>query len=140
FFRNPMKQFALTIAGVFVGLLLFFIGIPLLLIASAAGSSTPAVPSQAVLEVDLRGGLTDQAPTNPFAGFGGPGLSVMRVVDVLAQAQDDNRIKVVLLRLPEGGMTPASADELRQAVRRFRASGKPVIAHSQGLMPVGAVV
>ncbi|MFT4953877.1 MAG: protease-4 [Brevundimonas sp.] len=135
-----MKQFALTIAGVFVGLLLFFIGIPLLLIASAAGSSKPAVHAQSVLEVDLRGGLTDQAPTNPFAGFGGSGLSVMRVVDVLAQAQEDDRIKVVLVRLPESGMTPASADELRQAIRRFRASGKPVIAHSQGLMPLGAVV
>ncbi|MFN3536671.1 MAG: S49 family peptidase [Brevundimonas sp.] len=135
-----MKQFALTIAGVFVGLLLFFIGIPLLLIASAAGSSKPAVHAQSVLELDLRGGLTDQAPTNPFAGFGGSSLSVMRVVDVLAQAQDDDRIKVVLVRLPESGMTPASADELRQAIRRFRDSGKPVIAHSQGLMPLGAVV
>ena len=30
-------------------------------------------------------------------------------------------------------MTPAAADEIRQAVRRFRASGKPVIAHSPGL-------
>ena len=37
-------------------------------------------------------------------------------------------------------MAPASADELRQAIRRFRASGKPVIAHSQGLTPVGAVM
>lgn len=135
-----MKQFALTIAGVFVGLLLFFIGIPLLLIASAAGSSKPVVPAQAVLEVDLRGGLTDQPPTNPFAGFGGSSLSVMRVVDVLAQAQEDNRVKVVLVRLPESGMTPASADELRQAIHRFRSTGKVVIAHSQGLMPLGAVV
>ncbi len=135
-----MKQFALTIAGVFVGLLLFFIGIPLVLIASAAGSSKPVIPAQVVLELDLRGGLTDQAPTNPFANFGGGGLSVMRVVDVLAQAQDDDKVKVVLVRLPESGMTPAAADELRQAIRRFRASGKPVIAHSQGLMPMGAVI
>lgn len=135
-----MKQFALTIAGVFVGLLLFFVVLPIAFIASSIASSKPVVPSQVVLELDLRGGLTDQAPTNPFANFGGGGLSVMRVVDVLAQAEDDDKVKVVLVRLPETGMTPAAADELRQAIRRFRASGKPVIAHSQGLMPMGAVI
>ncbi|RZJ87721.1 MAG: signal peptide peptidase SppA, partial [Brevundimonas sp.] len=43
-------------------------------------------------------------------------------------------------RLPEGGMTPASADEVRQAIRRFRAAGKPVLAHSQGFQPSGAVM
>ena len=32
-----------------------------------------------------------------------------------------------------------SADELRQAFIRFRASGKPMMAHSQGLYPSGAV-
>jgi protease-4 len=135
-----MKQFALTIAGVFVGLMLFFIGIPVMLIASAAGSSKEPVPAQAVLELDLRGGLTDQAPTNPFAAFGGSGLSVVQIVETLDQAGTDARIKTLLIRLPEGGMTPASADELRQAIRRFRASGKTVIAHSQGIQSAGAAV
>src|SRR5690606_8680166 len=44
------------------------------------------------------------------------------------------------IRLPEGGMPPAAADEIRQAVLRFRSSGKPVIAHSQGFQPVGTSV
>lgn len=93
-----------------------------------------------MLELDLRGGLTDQAPSNPFASFGGSGLSVIQVVDTLAQAEKDAHVKVLLVRLPEAGMTPAAADEVRQAIRRFRAAGKPVIAHSQGFQPVGAVV
>ena len=46
----------------------------------------------------------------------------------------------MLIRLPEAGITPAAADEIRQAVRRFRASGKVVIAHSQGFQPVGTTV
>ena len=137
-----MKQFFLTMGGVFAGLLLFFVVLPIILIMMLAGaaSSKPEAPRNAVLELDLREGLTDQAPTNPFAAFGGSGLSVVQVVDVLAQAQDDRHVKALLIRLPEGGMTPAAADEVRQAVRRFRASGKPVIAHSQGFMPVGAVI
>ncbi|MDQ3125620.1 MAG: signal peptide peptidase SppA, partial [Pseudomonadota bacterium] len=93
-----------------------------------------------VLELDLREGVTDQAPNNPFAIFGGSGLSTLQIVDTLAQAEDDDRVKVLLIRLPEAGITPAAADEIRQAVRRFRASGKVVLAHSQGFQPVGATV
>src|SRR5690606_25885236 len=68
------------------------------------------------------------------------GLSVMRVVDTLRHAEGDSKVKGVLVRLPEGGMAPAAADELRQAFKRFRAAGKPVAAHSQGLYPDGMVV
>lgn len=136
-----MKQFFLTVLGVFAGLFLFVIVVPFILIMAAVSSSSqPSTPSQAVLELDLREGLADQPSSNPFAAFGGPGLSVVQVVDVLAQAEKDGNVKALLVRLPEGGMAPASADELRQAIRRFRAAGKPVIAHSQGLQPVGAVM
>jgi protease-4 len=136
-----MKQFFLTVLGVFTGLMLFVVVVPIVLIMmAAAASSKPSTPSHAVLELDLRGGLTDQAPLNPFAAFGGSSMSVMQVVDVLAQAEKDNSVKALLIRLPEAGLTPASADEIRQAVHRFRAAGKPVVAHSQGFMPVGTVI
>lgn len=136
-----MKQFFLTIAAVFVGLMLFFVGLPIMLITSAAMSAPKSsVPRAAVIELDLREGVSDQDPQNPFALFGGAGLSVMRVVETLDRAEDDDRVKALFVRLPEGGMTPAAADELRQAFRRFRAAGKPVIVHSQGLYPAGAVV
>jgi protease IV len=138
----PMKQFFLTMLGVFAGLLLFFVIVPvvLLTIAISSASSKAPTPSNTVLELDLREGVTDQAPTNPFAVFGGRGLSTLQIVDTLAQAEDDGRVKALLIRLPEGGITPAAADEIRQAVRRFRRSGKVVIAHAQGFQPVGAAV
>ena len=136
-----MKQFFLTVLGVFTGLILFLVVVPVVLLTAAlATSSKPATPARTVLELDLREGLSDQPSSNPFAVFDGAGLSVMRVVDVLAQAGEDRNVKALLVRLPETGMTPATADELSQAIRRFRASGKPVIAHSQGWMPVGTCV
>jgi protease-4 len=135
-----MKQFFLTVAGVFVGLTIFVIGVPFLLVAMAAGAAKPAaVPARSVLELDLRGGLSDQGDSNPFAAFSGGGDSVMTVVDTLKKARTDDRVKAVLVRLPEGGLSPATADELRLAFRRFRASGKPMLAHSQGLYSSGAV-
>lgn len=136
-----MKQFFLTVLGVFTGLFLFLVVVPFILIAAAIGSasSKEPTPANSVLELDLREGVTDQTPTNPFALFGG-GLSTLKIVDTLAQAEDDSRVKVLLIRLPEAGITPAAADEIRQAVRRFRRSGKHVIAHSQGFQPVGTTV
>src|SRR5690606_13809654 len=56
------------------------------------------------------------------------------------EAETDDRVKGVLVRLPEGGLPPAAADEIGQAIRRFKASGKPVIAHSQGVYPSGLAV
>ncbi|QDH74138.1 signal peptide peptidase SppA [Brevundimonas sp. M20] len=137
-----MKQFFLTMGGVFAALLLFFVVLPLvfLSIVVASVSAKEPVPGNTVLELDLREGLSDQTPTNPFAVFGGGGLSTVQIVDTLAQAQADDKVKALLIRLPEGGTTPAAADEIRQAIRRFRGSGKIVIAHSQGFQPVGTTV
>ena len=137
-----MKQFLLTMAGVFAGLFLFLFVIPMILIfglIGAAASSEPTTPPAAVLELDLRTGLSDQDPQNPFALFGGGGHSVISVIEKLKAAEKDDKVKGVFVRLPEGGMAPAAADELRQAFIRFRASGKPMMAHSQGLYPSGAV-
>ena len=135
-----MKQFLITLAGVFVGLLLFFFGLPLMLVMIIAASAQPeTLPKQTVLALDLREGLSDQTPSDPFAILTGSSLSVMKVVTALHQAEDDDRIKGLLIRLPEGGMAPAAAEELRLAVKSFQRAGKRVVAHSQGIYPAGVV-
>jgi len=136
-----MKQFFLTVAGVFVGLLLFVVGVPFLLIVMAAGAARPTpTPAHAVLQLDLRQGLTDQAPKNPFASLSGGGDSVMSIIETLRRAEKDDKVRAILVRLPEGGVAPAAADELRLAFKHFREVGhKPIYAHSQGLYPSGMV-
>ena len=134
-----MKQFLLTMAGVFAGLVLFFIGVPVLFISMLAGSAKPAPPpSAAVLSLDLRRGLTDQQ-SGSINFFKGSTLSVMSVVQTLHRAEGDGRVKALFVRLPEAGMAPGEADELRLAFKKFRAAGKPIIAHSQGLYPSGVI-
>ena len=129
-----MKTFLTTLAGVFAGFLLFFVGLPFLLLLSVVASARPAAtPARTVLSLDLRRPLTDQDPQNPFAGFSASRLSVMGVTATLRRAAADGAVKGLLIRLPEGGVAPAEADELREAVLGFRRSGKPVIAHSQGV-------
>ncbi|HKR87807.1 MAG TPA: signal peptide peptidase SppA [Phenylobacterium sp.] len=135
-----MKQFLITAAGVFAGLLIFLIGVPIVLIAMAANAAGPeAVPAKAVLQLDLREPLTDQSPQNPLSGISHRGNSVMSIIETLHRAEGDDRVKGLFIRLPEGGVEPGAADELRLAIRRFRAAGKTVVAHSQGLYPSGVV-
>jgi len=133
-----MKQFFITVAGVVAGLLLFFIGVPTVLIMLVAGQAKPTpTPSRAVLTLDLRQGISDQDPNNPLAGFGAPRRSVLSVVQALHSAETDDHVKGLLVRLPEGGLSPAVADELSLAIKTFRAAGKPVTAVSQGLYASG---
>ena len=62
-----MKQFFLTMAGVFAGLLLFFIGVPFVIIGMIAAASKPAPPpSNTLLSLDLRQAIVDQ---DNSAGF-----------------------------------------------------------------------
>ena len=133
-----MKQFLITVAGVFVGLALFMVGVPIVLIGLVSSAARPApLPERTVLALDLRDGLTDQDPQGAAALFGGHGLSVVGIEDALRQAASDSHVQGLYVRLPEGGMPPAAADELATAFETFRASGKPILGMSQGLYAQG---
>jgi protease-4 len=136
-----MKQFLLTLAGVLAGLTLFAIGAPIVLFVWLAALTRPApVAERTVLVLDLRGPLTDQESDNPLAALRGGGASVLGVERTLRRAQHDDRVRGLLVRLPEGGLPPAAADELSLAFKAFRASGKTILAHSQGLYADGMAV
>ncbi len=133
-----MKQFLITVAGVFVGLLLFAVLTPFVLLLLAVAASRPApIATRAVLNLDLRGGLSDQPAESPLALVAGKGLSVMGIEETLRRAETDGRVRGLMVRLPDAGMSPAAADELRGAFLRFRAAGKPILAYSQGLYAEG---
>jgi protease IV len=133
-----MKQFLITAAGVFAGLTIFLIGVPFVLLTLALAAAGPApVSNNSILELDLRRPMSDQGPSNPLLGLAGDRLSVMGVVETLRRAEKDEKIDGLFIRLPEDGLEPGMADEIRQAVKRFRAAGKPAAAHSQGLYPAG---
>ena len=135
-----MKQFVITVAGVFVGLLLFFIGLPLLVVAMLASAARPTpTPDVAVISLDLRGSLPDQDPQSPLASLQQGAPSVMAIEQVLRRAESDQKVKALFVRLPEGGMSPAAADELAGAFKHFRGAGKKIFVHSQGLYASGVV-
>lgn len=128
-----MKQFLITVAGVLVGLVLFVIVVPMVLISSLASSASSrhaeSLPKAIVLGLDLREGISDGPSTSPFSFGSGP--SVMDVVERLQAAARDDKVKGLYIRAATGGIAPAHAEEIRDSLAKFRASGKFVIAHIQ---------
>lgn len=84
-----------------------------------------------VLELDLGRGLAEAAPTNPIEAIRALRTPLLRtLVEHLRKAATDDSVVGLIGILHGDGLTLAQADELRSAVRDFRASGKPSLAFS----------
>jgi protease-4 len=84
------------------------------------------------LEIDLDRGVVEKPPTSPLDRVLHRGAVVLRdVTDALDRAADDDRVNGVVVRLGNGGLGLAQTQEIRQAVGRFRASGKRAIAYAE---------
>jgi protease-4 len=90
------------------------------------------VPDQVVLTLDLADGLMERAPEGPLAWTGiGRGLTIRDLVLGLEAASRDVRVKGLVARLGNGSLGLARAQEIRDAVRAFRQSGKFAIAFAE---------
>jgi protease-4 len=126
-----LKQFFITVAGVVVGSIIVSLLGWILLFSFIGAASAPAPqPNRMVLALDLRAGMSDQQPTNPFAALGGA-PSLLDTLNRIEAARTDNRVRGIFIRANTGGMPAAQAEELRAALASFRTSGKFVVAHLQ---------
>lgn len=90
------------------------------------------VPRGTVIELDLDHGVIEKPPSDLPDRIFSRGAVVMRdVTDALNRATEDDRIVGLVARLGNGGLTVAQAQELRDAVARFRVSGKRAVAFSE---------
>src|SRR5262249_14274690 len=91
-----------------------------------------ATPAQAVLIFYISNGGIDALPDGPVArrALDKP-VTLRDALRALHAAAGDERIKVLLLRLGDGPLDLAHAQELSDEIVRFRRSGKPVIAFTE---------
>ena len=118
-----------------LGLLLFVVGV----IWFAAAPKIPMVPASAALLIAPQGELVEQYSGGPLdrviaeaSGEQEFEVQVRDVVESIHRAQKDERIKVVVLDLDGltgGGV--AKLEEVADALREFRTSGKQVVALGQ---------
>ncbi|HVC31590.1 MAG TPA: S49 family peptidase, partial [Steroidobacteraceae bacterium] len=103
----------------------------------AVSSSTPGVPDRAALVVAPQGRIVEQLSGDPvqraIANAQGQARQETRLwdlVEAIRAAATDGRIRVLVLHLDQmQGAGLPELEELAGAIRRFRASGKPVIAY-----------
>lgn len=111
-----------------------FIGLVVLALAARCACGGPGVPQRTVLELDLERPLVESTPADPVARVltGGGGQTVADVLAALERARTDDRVAGVIAHVGgagAGGM--ARTQELRDAIREFRASGKFAVAFSE---------
>ena len=119
------------VAKVVVALLLLFL--VLLVIGLARGDG---MPGTMVLALDLREPIDDSRAASTSI-FTPRRPTVMDVVLGLDAAARDGRVKGVIMRLGNGALSTAEAQEIDVALHRFRAKGKFVIADATAFFSAG---
>jgi len=87
------------------------------------------VPDRTILEIDFTKGVVEYVPDDVSARMvvdSGP--TTMELVEALEMAADDDRVRAVVARIAPGRMGFGRIQEMRDAVARFRDSGKPAFA------------
>jgi protease-4 len=136
--RQALVRILATVGGIVVfGMLLM-----LFTLALGGGAGGGSVPSRVLLEVDFTAGLAEGPAADPFAlAFGGGSPTVLDTVAALDRAAKDERVVGLVARVGSGIGGVASVQELRAALARFRASGKPALAFAESFAfgPSGTV-
>lgn len=101
--------------------------------------SRNAIPSKTVLAIDFGPGIAETPPegiVNRF--FTGSILKFSDIVSALEMAASDKKIKGLVAHINGGLASYADVQEIRDAVIRFRKSGKPAIAYTETFGESGA--
>ncbi len=120
----------LLLGGILIALLIVaIIGI----IVASRTMGRPDVAENSVLVLSVSGNLPDYVAEEPLAKAFGirQSQSFTSLLTQLRKAKVDNRIAAVLLDIDFPGIGWGKADELRDAVKDFKASGKPVYAYME---------
>lgn len=116
------------------GSLLAVFLIAIILIAVFAESlGRPSVPENSVLVLNISGELPDYVAEEPLAkafGISQP-QSFTSLLTQIRKAKVDSRIGAVLLDINFPGIGWGRADELRDAIKDLKSSGKPVYAYME---------
>lgn len=134
-----MKEFIKYTMATVVGLVLVSIIMGILTIVSMAGMmaseemSSP-IEKKSVLRITLKGSMIERAgEENPFAKLGGDAtqqIALDQALQALEKAARNDKIEGIYM---EGGVLsayPAETQELRQALLKFKESGKWIIAYA----------
>ena len=139
--KSFLKYTLATITGIIITSILFFVVMLASLSALVASGDKPvSISENSILVLKAGVEIPDRGNEDPFAGFdivnmtvtSTPGLN--EILGNIKKAYSDDNIKGILI---ENGMLPsgwATTGEIRNALLKFRESGKFVISYSDYLL------
>ncbi len=100
---------------------------------------TPPVPEKSVITLDLDRDIPELASggLTPWDGLGKRRPALWEIVAAIERAAGDDRVVGLVARVGASGMGLARTQELRDAIRAFRRSGKPAYAFAESFGDFG---
>lgn len=134
-----MKSFLKYTSASLLALFLFTIVSSIIMLVSFAGlmardGMTAPVKKNTILRINLNGTLPELNEDNPLSSLTGngeeglPGLSTL--TEAIAKATENEFVKGIYIENAALSGTPATIQELRQALIKFKKSGKFIISYS----------
>lgn len=124
--RNAIRRFLTWLGGLAL-IYLLVIGIVFWVM-----SRKKDVPKQTILELDLEAEIVEHLPDDPVAQATSTDKLVLhKITMALERAENDPRVVGLAVRLGAARNGPATVQEVRDAVLRFRQKGKFAVAFSE---------
>lgn len=98
-----------------------------------AGQAAEPMPERFVIQLPLEHPFPEHDPALPFLDLAKRDMALRDVVDTIDRAAGDPRVVGLIGTVAESGRSLAQAQEIRAAVARFQATGKPTVAFSDSL-------
>ncbi|MGH6931517.1 MAG: signal peptide peptidase SppA [Dongiaceae bacterium] len=115
-----------------IGALVFLSGVAGYMASQQFAEREQPLSNRVVLTLDLSRGIAERSAAGPFAWTEFNQGAIMReLVLALEAAARDDRIKGVAARLGTGPVGMAQAQEIRDAIKNFRQSGKFALAFAE---------
>lgn len=137
--RSFLKTFFACLFALGVGLFIFFI----VFIGGlmSGGKKAPKAEANSVLNLTLKGEITDRAYNNPFRNLSAMSAlsgsisdesttGLFELKQVLKYAKTDDHIKGIYLNLDKVQGAPSTMFDLRKSLEDFKTSGKFIYAYS----------
>lgn len=139
--KSFLKYTLATITGIIIASILFFVVLLGSLSAIVSSGNKPVtINDNSILVLRAGVAIPERADQNPLSGFDPFNFTISQVAGLneilhcIEKAETDNKIKGILI---ENGLLPsgwATTEELRNAIKKFRESGKFVISYSDYLL------
>ncbi|MBE6292965.1 MAG: signal peptide peptidase SppA [Bacteroidales bacterium] len=131
--KDFLKYTLATIVGIIAcTIILSILGIVSLVGIAASSSTTTVVNENSLFKLELKGEVTERLADNPFASFMSEEQTALGLNDILASIQkaaDNEYIKGIYLEAGGIMASPATTEEIRNALMRFKQTGKFIVAY-----------